>query len=131
MQQSKEDRSLGDLFADLANQVSVLVRQEVRLARTEVSQKASSMGRDAGMLVAGGLVAYAGLLVLLGALVFGLEAAGLNRWLAALLVGLVVIAIGYYLVQSSLSNLKRTNLAPEQTLESLKEDSEWAKNQLK
>src|ERR1041384_912960 len=109
---SKDDRSLGELFADLARELSTLVRQEVQLARTELGQKASRLGRDLAALAVGGLVAYAGLLAILAALIIGLAAAGLPWWLAALLVGVVVAGIGYGLVQRGLSALKRENLAP-------------------
>lgn len=131
MQQRKEDLSLGDLFAQLANEVSMLVRQEAALARTEMSQKASQVGRDIGSLAVGGLVAYAGVLTLIAALVLGLAAAGLPTWLSALLVGAVVAGVGYFLVQRGLDSLRRSNFAPQQTLETLKENSEWAKDQMK
>ena len=83
-----------------------------------------------GFLAVGGLVAYAGVLALLAAGVLGLAAAGLQPWLAALLVGIVVAVIGYALVQRGLSALKRESLAPRQTVETLKEDAQWAKDQV-
>jgi hypothetical protein len=129
MQERKEDRSLGELFADLAQETSTLVRQEVALAKTELTQKASRVGRDIAMLVVGGAVAYAGLLVLLAAVVFGLTALGLPAWLSALIVGLVVAAVGYFLVQRGRDALGREDLTPRQTIETLKEDAEWAKEQ--
>jgi len=52
-------------------------------------------------------------------------------WLSALLVGIVVAAIGYALVQRGMSALKKENLAPRQTMETLKEDTEWAKDQIR
>jgi len=128
MQERKEDRSLGELFADLAQETSTLVRQEVALAKTELTQKASRVGRDVAMLVVGGAVAYAGLLVLLAAVVFGL-ATFMPNWLAALIVGLVVAAVGYFLVQRGRDALGREDLTPRQTIETLKEDAEWAKEQ--
>ena len=57
---SKDDRSLGELFSELAQETSTLVRQEVQLAKTEMGQKASRVGKDVGFLAAGGAVAYAG-----------------------------------------------------------------------
>ena len=126
-----EERSLGELFGDLARDTGTLVRQEVELAKTEMTQKASRAARDIGMLAAGGLVAYAGFLGILAAIVLGLVAAGLDAWLAALLVGAVVAAVGALLVQRGLSALKREELAPRQTVETLKEDAQWAKDQVK
>jgi xanthine/uracil permease len=127
----REERSLGELFGDLARETGTLVRQEVQLAKTEVTQTASRVGRDLGFLAVGGLVAYAGLLGLLAAATLGLVAAGLDPWLAALLVGAVVTVVGYLLVRRGLNALKHEDLAPRQTVESLKEDAQWAKQQIK
>jgi len=129
MQQSRDDRSIGDLFADLTRDMTTLVRQEVALATTEMSQKASMVGRDIGFLAIGGAVAYAGFLALVAALIIGLGQLGIPWWLSALLVGLVVAAAGYFLIQRGLDALKRVNLAPRQTIETIKEDVEWAKQQ--
>jgi len=129
MQQTKADRSLGELFSDLSRETSTLVRQEVELAKTELTQKASEVGKDIGFLAAGGAVAYAGFLAILAAIILGLTALGLPAWLSALLVGVVVAGVGYFLVQRGITALKRTNLAPRQTIETLKEDAEWAKQQ--
>lgn len=131
MQAPRDERSLGELFAELARETGTLVRQEVELAKTEMTHKASRAGRDIGFLAVGGLVAYAGILALLAAAVLGLVAAGLDAWLAALIVGLIVAAVGYALVQRGLTALKREELAPRQTVETLKEDAQWAKEQVK
>ena len=124
----RDDRSLGELFGELSRELSTLVRQEMSLAQTEVSQTASQLGKDIGFLAVGGTVAYAGFLALLAALSLAL-ALVLPWWLAALVVGLVVAGVGYVLVQKGLTNLKRTDLAPRQTVETLKEDVQWAKEQ--
>lgn len=130
MHETKEDRSIGELFADLAQQTGTLVRQEVELARVEMTHKATRVGKDVAFLAIGGLVVYAGFLGIMATAVLLLGAAGLPWWLAALLVGLVVLGAGYLLVQRGLSALKREELAPRQTLETLKEDKEWAKEQI-
>lgn len=127
----REERSLGELFGDLARETGTLVRQEVQLAKTEMSQNASRVGRDIGFLAVGGLVAYAGVLGILAAIILGLVAAGLEPWLAALIVGVVVTVAGYLLVRRGLDALKHQELAPRQTVESLKEDAQWAKQQIK
>ena len=79
MAQLRDERSLGDLFSDLSRETTTLVRQEVQLAKAELTQSATEAARGIGMLVAGGAVAYAGLLFLLLAIVFGLIEAGLGR----------------------------------------------------
>ena len=130
MAQRRDERSLGDLFSDLSRETTTLVRQEVQLAKAELSQSATEAARGIGMLVAGGAVAYAGLLFLLLAIVFGLIEAGWDAWLSALIVGLVVVAIGAVLVLRARESLKPANLAPQKTVETLKEDAAWAKEQI-
>ena len=130
MAQVRDERSLGDLFSDLSRETTTLVRQEVQLAKAELTQSATEAARGIGMLVAGGAVAYAGLLFLLLAIVFGLIEAGWDPWVSALVVGLVVVAIGAVLVLRARESLKPANLAPRRTIETLKEDQEWAKEQI-
>jgi len=126
--QGRDERSLGELFSELAQETSTLVRQEVQLAKTEMGQKASRVGKDVGFLAAGGAVAYAGLLAILAGVIVLLGQV-IPMWLSALLVGLVVAGVGYFLVRKGLDALKREDLAPRQTIETLKEDQQWAKDQ--
>ena len=126
--QGRDDRSLGELFTELAQETSTLVRQEVNLAKTEMSQKASTAGRHAGVLAAGGALAYAGLLAILAAVIVLLDNV-MPLWLSALLVGLVVAVVGYLLVRRALEALKKEDFAPRETMETLKEDQRWAKDQ--
>jgi hypothetical protein len=126
---ASDGRSLGDLFTDLTQETTTLVRQEVQLAKTEMSQKAAAVGKDVGFLVAGGAVLYAGLLALIATIIIVLAYA-IPWWLSALIVSIVVLAIGGFLVRSGLDNLKQTSLAPTQTLETLKEDATWTKEQI-
>ncbi len=126
----RDERSLGELFAELSQESSLLVRQEIELAKTEISQKATAASRDIARIALGGAIAYVGVIVLAFAVVF-LLAEFLSAWLAALIVGIVVAVVGYFLAQSGLSKLKRTSLTPERTIETLKEDKEWAKDQVK
>jgi len=128
MQQSSNDRSLGELFAELSRQTSTLIRQEVALAKTEMSGKASKVGKDVGSLAVGGAVAYAGFLAIVAAVIF-LLAEVLPLWLSAFVVGLVVAAVGYMLIQRGLTSLKQEDLAPRRTIETLRDDAEWAKEQ--
>jgi len=130
MAQLRDERSLGDLFSDLSRETTTLVRQEVQLAKAELTQSATEAARGIGMLIAGGAVAYAGLLFLLLAIVFGLIKAGWEAWLSALVVGLVVVIIGGVLVMRARESLKPANLAPRRTVETLKEDQQWAKEQI-
>lgn len=117
----KEDRPLGELFGELATEVSTLARQEMDLAKAEMSQKTSGLGKDAGYVAAGGLVAYAGFLAILAGVIIGLAAAGMPWWLSALLVGIVVAIGGYVLIRAGLDGLKKNDLTPRQTIQTLKE----------
>lgn len=130
MQERRDERSLGELFGDLARETGTLVRQEVQLAKTEMTQKASAVGKEIGFLAVGGLVAYAGLLALIATLIIILGTVGMPWWLASLIVGLVVAGVGYFLVQKGLAALKHQSMAPQQTIQTLKEDRQWAKEQM-
>lgn len=130
MHTSRDDRSLGELFTELSREMTTLMRQEVRLATTEMSQKASKIGKNIGFLVLGGAVAYAGFLALVAAAIIAV-AALVPWWLSALVVGLVVAGIGYALVQKGLSTLRQVDLTPQQTVETLKDDAKWAKEQVR
>jgi len=128
MQPQRDERSIGQLFAELANETSTLVRQEVQLAKTELTEKVTSAGKDAGMIGAGGALAYAGLLAVIAAVIIGLGQL-IPMWLSALLVGLAVIGVGYVLIQSGLSALKRIDPTPRETIQTLKEDVDMVKEQ--
>jgi len=128
-QMVKEERSLGELFSELASETGTLVRQEVALAQTELTQKAASVGKNVGYLAVGGAVAYAALLAVMAAVVIGL-ANFIPVWSAALLVGAIVGVAAYMMISSALAALKKTDLTPRETVETLKEDAQWLKNQV-
>ena len=128
MQTGKDDRSLGELFGDLAGQTGTLVREEVTLAKAELTQTATQAGKDIGVLVIGGAVAYAGLLALLAAVILALTTV-LPAWLAALIVGLVVAGVGALLLQRGRAALAHTDLAPRQTLATLAADVDAVKGE--
>lgn len=130
MNQPQAERPLGELFSDLSSQVSRLVRDEVRLARAELSEKASNAGRGAVFMGAGAALAYAGLLALLAALIIGLGQLGVPWWLSALIVGAVVLGAGYLLLQRGMAAMKPAQLTPSRTIRSLSEDGQWAKHQV-
>ena len=130
MQQSRDDQSLSGLLAELSQQTSALVRQEVAIARTEIMQKAYGIGKDIGFLAVGGAAAYAGFLAIIAAAIIALRKTGVSWWLSALLVGSIVAGIGSVLVLKGINNLKQADVMPRQTIETIKEDTEWAKDQV-
>lgn len=125
-----ENKPLGDLFSDLASEMSELVRKEVALAKLEVSEKTKSVGRNVTYLLVGGAVAYSAMLAIIAAIVMLLDKV-MPNWGAALLVGIVVAAIGWLLVGKALAALQATDVTPQQTVETLKEDAAWIRQQIK
>jgi len=126
----KQDRSIGELFSELATETGTLIRKEIELAKVELSQKANRVGRNVGYLVLGGAVAYAALLALLAAIIIVL-ANVIPWWAAAFVVAVVVGIVAAVMISKALTALKQTELAPRQTAETLKEDVQWAKQQMK
>jgi hypothetical protein len=131
MDAKSDDRSLGQLFGDLSRQLGTLVQKEIELAKTEVTTRVTTVGRDAAMLGAGGALAYGALLIALIAVALLLIELGVSPWLSFLLVAAVVGIIAAVLIQRGRAELQKTDLAPRQTIETLKEDAEWAKQQVK
>jgi VIT1/CCC1 family predicted Fe2+/Mn2+ transporter len=125
-----DDRSLGRLFADLSAQLSSLIRQEIDLARTEMTVKATGMTRDAALIGVGGALIYAATLTLLAAIVLLLIDLGLTPWIAALAVSIVVAAVGLALVLWARDQMSRRGVAPTRTVDTIKDDAEWAKERL-
>jgi hypothetical protein len=131
MVDTRDDRSLGQLFGDLSRQVGTLVRQEIDLARTEMTTRATALGRDAAMVGVGIAALYAAFLAAMFAAALLLIDAGLSPWVAALVVAAVVGIVGGGLVARGRSELARADIAPQQTIETLKEDAQWAKQKIK
>jgi hypothetical protein len=117
------------MFADLSRDTRMLIQHEIQLAKTELSQNASRVVPSLTMMVAGGLIAYGGLLAIVAAVVLGLIAIGLAAWAAALLGGLVIAGIGYALFRAGLASFRPQHLTPRQTIETLKEDARWLRTQ--
>ena len=125
----RDERSLGELFGELSQQTSTLVKKEIELARLEVTRSVTGMARSSAMVAVGGVVAYAGAIVLLIGLAWLLTSLGLPVWLAFGLVGGVTAAIGGFLAYRALNAMKQLSVVPERTVETIKEDVEWAKDQ--
>jgi hypothetical protein len=126
----RPERSVTSLLSDLARETTRLFRQEVALAKAEILGKLGQMGTGAAELVAGGLIIYGGFLALLAAAILGL-AHVLAAWLAALIVGVVAVLIGAGVVLKGRRDVEPRNLVPDRTLRSLREDAEWAREQMR
>ncbi len=123
------DPSLGDLFTELASETGTLIRQEVSLAQAEITQKATKAGKNIGFLAVGGAVAYIAALAFTAAVIL-LLAQFIPAWLSALLVGAVIGILAYFMVTSALTELRKTEPLPQNSIESLKEDAKWLKNEI-
>jgi uncharacterized membrane protein YqjE len=121
------DQSIGELVKDLASEASTLVRQEIDLAKAEMTDRGRRAGKGAGML---GAAAFVGLLAA-GALTACLIAAldrAMATWLAALVVTVVLAAIAGALAMTGRKQIREAAPpVPEQAIDSVKEDVQWAK----
>jgi hypothetical protein len=130
----KDDRSFGQLLADLTSESTALVRNEIDLAKAEISEKVTQIGLAVAGVAAGGLILFAGFLVLLDAAVFGLnKVLEPYGWpaLAALIVAVATMIVGLIILMIGRSGLKSANLAPRRTTESLRRDTQFVKEQVR
>jgi len=130
-----EDKPITTLLADLARETGDLVQQEVRLAKAEINEKITTMNRGLTSLITGGVIILAGLLVLLQAVVFGVDELispwTEQAWVAPLIVGVIVSLIGIWLLQKGRHNLQPGSLAPRRSAESLRHDKNLLREQFK
>ena len=129
-QMVKDERSLGDLFSELAAESGTLIRQELALAQTELTQKAIRAGKGVGKLAIGGAIGFAGMLAMIAAAIL-LLAIWIPAWVSALIVGAVICGASFLIVTSALETLRNTDPVPHETIESIKEDAKWLKNEVK
>lgn len=130
MPELKQERSIGELFGQLSQDMTLLVRQEVQLARTEMSDKLSRFSTNLISVLAGGFVAYLGGLALVACVILALrDLANISLAVSALIVGAILAIIGWIMLQRGLKDMKRVDLAPRRTVETLKDDVQWAKEQ--
>ena len=122
-----EDHSVGDLLGRVTNDLSTLMRQEVALAKTELKEEATKTGKASGLLAGAGAVGYLVLVFLALALMWALGNVMDLGW-AALITAVVLGIIAGVLFVMGRNKLKQVNPKPEQTVETLKEDVQWAKN---
>jgi hypothetical protein len=128
----REERSLGELFGQLSQDLSLLFRQEIQLARAEMTEKLSKLTANLISVLAGGFVTYIGVLALGAALILALhEIADISPWVSALIVGVLLAGVGYAMLSRGLKELKRVDLAPRKTVENIKEDVQTIKDDVR
>jgi Putative Actinobacterial Holin-X, holin superfamily III len=125
------ERSLGELLRQLSEQTTRLVHQELELAKAELTQKGRQAGAGAGLFGGAGAFGLAALGALTACFILALNAV-MPAWLAALIVAVVYGAIAAFLALRGRDKVKQaTPLVPEQTVETVKEDVQWAKTQMR
>ena len=121
------ERSLGELFGKLSNETSTLIRQEMELARAELAEKGKEAGKGAGLFGGAATVALLGAGAITAGIILLLDLA-IAAWLAAILVGLVYVGVAALLGLKGRDRMQAASPpVPEQTVETVKEDVEWAK----
>jgi hypothetical protein len=124
---SDGDKSLGELVQDLSQQTSTLIRQEMRLAQTELAEKGRHAGKGAGMFGGAGVVALYGVGALVAAAILGL-ATVLEPWIAAAAVGVGLLLIAGILALTGKKEIEEAvPPKPEQTIESVGQDVDTVK----
>jgi len=122
--------SLGTLVGGIVEDLQNIVRGEVQLAKTELKEDAGALGKGAGMLVAGAVVGLVGFIFLMLGVTYLLNKS-IQMWLAAGLVGVALLIIAAIVAMVGKNQMSAANLTPRQTIESVKEDQQWASRQIK
>lgn len=126
---TSQEPSLGTLFSKLTEDFSTLVQKEVELARTEAVESVSTILRSAVSMIAGGVIAYAGLIILLLAAAFGL-ANVIPLWVSALAIGLITLVIGGILISAGRNAISNVNIVPKKTVQTIKNDARMVQEKL-
>jgi uncharacterized membrane protein YqjE len=135
---TKDERSLGQLIKELTSETSTLLRQEVELAKAEMSEKVSRVGTNLAAVGVGGAVALLGAMALVAAATLGLVSLFDNFmspevavWVAPLLVGAVLAGIGYAMIKKAMTTLRQESITPKKTTQTLQENKEWLKSKIR
>jgi len=130
MDANASDRSLGELLSEMTSGFSTLVRKEIDLARVEIKDEVRQAGKAGGMLGAAAFMAHLGALVLALALGLALaDALDLEAWLGLFIMAVIVLGVAAVLGTQGRNKLQQINAVPQQTVQTLKEDVQWVKQQ--
>lgn len=130
--------SITDLIRQLRDHTSLLVRQEIALAKAELAQSAKQLARGSAVASAGGVFTYTGAIFMLAALTIGfavgLSALGVPAahaaWISPLIVGAILATGGWYMVQRGRHMIEETGLSPDKTIETVRENKQWIQNKV-
>jgi|SRR5688500_1073153 putative copper export protein len=128
MDVTRMDRSLGDLFSDLSQQTAALIRQEMRLAKAELSDKLTDIGKHAAMIGAAVAFGLTAVIAVAASIALLLVEIGVEPWGAALITAAAMGLAAYAMAQAGITALRKKSIAPVETIHSLKETTQWLKN---
>ena len=127
----RDELPLSQLLRELAADGRRLVRDEIGLAKLELGQTARAAAADGVLVGAGVVVGAFGVACLLAALVIGIGVLIGSYWISALLVGVLLLVVGGLALVKGLERVRSTRIAPEKTIESLRDDVEWAGDEVR
>lgn len=126
---TQSEPTLAELLSRLSDQAGTLVRQEIQLAQTEMTRKATRAGKNAALVVGGAIVGLGAFYSLIAALILVLAQA-MDAWLAALLVAVLLAVVAGVLVWIGVNKLKAIDPTPRRTIETMRENKEWLAQQI-
>ena len=127
--QAGSGESLGETITGIVKDLQEIIRGEVQLAKTEIKEDAGQMGKALGMVGAAALLGLTGFIFLMLGVTYLLNKS-LEMWLSAGIVGLALLIIGAIVGMAGKNQMQQANFKPDQTIESVKEDKEWASRQI-
>tara|TARA_R110002110_G_scaffold18457_30_gene77408 strand:+ start:1214 stop:1615 length:402 start_codon:yes stop_codon:yes gene_type:complete len=128
MSDHNTNKTAGGLLQDALQNVSGLVRNEVDLARAEVSENVNKAGVAVGLIAGAAIIALVALNVLAAALVAALAEAGIDAGWSALIVGALLGLVAYLLINKGINDLKLSSLAPTRTVKNVQRDAAAVKD---
>jgi Putative Actinobacterial Holin-X, holin superfamily III len=131
MNSNHDPRSIPELLKTFANDLTTLLRQEMRLARTETTEKFSEMTGAIGLVAGAAVLAIPGLVLLLQAFAAMFVANGMQEHWALLLVSVFALVLGAILFLVGYGRIRGSNLAPDRTLHQIRRDAQVAKEQVR
>lgn len=126
----REEPPIGELFRQLSDDASQLIRQEVALAKAELRQTAKDVGRDAAKLGVAATLGWFGAMAAVAFLILALGALIESYWLSSLIVAVLFLGIAAILANNAKNDLQKTGFKPTQTMATLEEDKRWAKQEV-
>ena len=127
---SNDEAPLGDLIRRFGQDAGTLIKQEITLAKLELRESVKGLAKDAGKLGAAAGLGLFGAFAFLAFVIIGLGDLINNYWLSALIVAVLLLGAAAVTAKGALASMKKNNLAPQETVQTLKEDQRWAKREV-